>query len=160
MGNDTNHKFTEQLSSRYPSIFSNYPQVAAAESTRHGGVSKAPFQSLNLGLHTKDDPTAVTENRKRFFAACGFTPQQVAASHQVHGSKVLQVEVPVSEEGYDALITNKKQILLTVTIADCTPILLFDPIHQAIAAVHAGWKGTAARIVQKNTFGNAKRLWD
>jgi YfiH family protein len=134
---------------RYPTVFSNYPQIAAAESTRHGGVSTVPFESLNLGLHTADDPLAVAENRKRFFAALGFTPLQVAVSHQVHGAKILRVEEPGFHEGYDALMTDKPQILLAVTIADCTPILVFDPVQHAVAAIHAGWKGTAAKIVCK-----------
>jgi YfiH family protein len=62
---------------------------------------------------------------------------------------VLNVVEPGYYEGFDALITNKKNIFLQILVADCTPILLFDPVHEVIAAIHAGWRGTANAIVQK-----------
>jgi len=139
----------DRLCLYYPSIFAGHPRLAAAESTRKGGVSKPPYDSLNLGIHTADRPGAIAENRRRFFAACGFSPDQTAGSHQRHGSEILLVEQPGYVEGYDALISNQPGILLTVTIADCTPILLFDPVTEAFAAIHAGWKGTAAGIAGK-----------
>lgn len=138
-----------QVLLRYPTIFASYARVAAAESTRHGGVSQAPFASLNLGLHTADALEAVAENRRRFFAACGFAPDRTAGSHQVHGAEVLRVEEPGYHHGYDALITNRPHLLITVTVADCTPVLIYDPVQEAVAAVHAGWKGTIAGIVRK-----------
>lgn len=141
--------YSEQLHLRYPAIFAAFPKLAAVESTRHGGISQAPYQSLNLGLHTNDDPAAVLENRRRFFAACGYLPERTAGSHQIHGAEILTVTEPGYFEGFDALITRQSGILLTVTIADCTPILLFDPKKMAVAAVHAGWKGTAAGILRK-----------
>lgn len=134
---------------RYPAMLSGYPQVVAGESTRHGGVSKPPYHSLNLGAHTADDPAAVQENRRRFFAACGFSPEQVASSYQVHGTKVLYVHAAGHYEGYDALITDQGGILLSVTIADCTPVLILDRRQQAVAAIHAGWRGTVGGIVSK-----------
>lgn len=140
---------TASLQLRYPSVFSRFPYVAAYESTRYGGVSQPPFSSLNLSLHTADDEQSVRENRRRFFAACGFLPEQIAGSYQVHGAEVLQIDEPGYFSGYDALITDVPNILLTVSIADCTPLLLFDPIRRAVAAIHAGWKGTAAGITAK-----------
>jgi hypothetical protein len=137
---------SELLPLRYPVIFAPYPEVIACESTRHGGVSPPPYNSLNLGLHTQDGEQNVRENRRRFFAACGFSPEQTAGSHQVHGAEVLRIDQPGYFSGYDALITDVPHILLTVTVADCTPVLLFDPVRKAIAAIHAGWKGTAAGI--------------
>lgn len=139
--------FSESLQLHYPTIFSEYPHLAAAQSTRYGGVSEPPFDSLNLSLHTDDDRESVLENRRRFFAACGFSPPQTAGSHQVHGTEVLTVTEPGYFAGYDALVTDQVGILLTVTIADCTPVLIFDPVRRAIAAIHAGWKGTVGRIV-------------
>ncbi len=139
----------ESLQLQYPVIFAGHPNLAAAQSTRHGGVSRAPYHSLNLGLHTKDEQNAVLENRRRFFAACGFSPKQTAGSHQVHGTEVLIVTKPGYFEGYDALITSQPGILLTVTIADCTPVLIFDPVRKAVAAIHAGWKGTVGGIAIK-----------
>ena len=131
-----------------PSIFASFPNLVTAQSTRHGGVSPFPYSSLNLGLNTKDDKQNVLENRRRFFAALGFEEKDSAGSHQVHGDKVLKVDQPGYHHGYDSLITNKPQILLTVTVADCVPVLLYDVENQAIAVIHAGWKGTVAGIVE------------
>lgn len=125
------------------------PNIVAGQSTRHGGVSEGAYASLNLGISTADDPRSVAENRRRFFAALGFDTDQTASAHQVHGDSILHVEAPGRYEGYDALMTTKKNLLLNVTVADCTPILIYDPVHQAIAAVHAGWKGTALQIAAK-----------
>ena len=140
---------------RAPAIFSLFPNILAAESTRHGGVSQAPYASLNLGTSTADAPEHVAENRGRFWQAVDICPDQVATSHQVHGSEVLTVTQPGRFDGYDALITDQPGILLAVTIADCTPILIFDPVHQAVAAIHAGWRGT----VQAITIKALNKMW-
>ncbi len=132
---------------RTVSSFQQFPELIAAESTRNGGVSQAPYASLNLGLSTDDEEKAVWENRNRFFHALGIVPGQIASAYQVHGYDVKQVESPGRWEGFDALITNRKGIYLTVTVADCTPILIYDPVKQSVAAIHAGWRGTALRIV-------------
>ncbi|MPR35841.1 peptidoglycan editing factor PgeF [Salmonirosea aquatica] len=134
---------------RSPDIFASFPELLAAESTRHGGVSPAPFASLNLGLSTADIPENVAENRSRFWRALGVNPHQVATSHQVHGSEILTVTQPGHYSGYDSLITRHKGILLAVTVADCTPVLIFDLRHEAVAAIHAGWRGTVQGIVTK-----------
>ncbi len=132
-----------------PAIFNPFPELVAAQSTRHGGVSAAPYQSLNLGKSTDDDPASVAENRRRFCAALGFHPAQLALSKQVHEDKIQVVNTPGQSEGFDALVTNKPGILLGISVADCTPILIFDRKTRAVAATHAGWKGTAAGIVTK-----------
>lgn len=134
---------------RRPRLFQDYPSLVAAESTRHGGVSTFPYASLNLGLYTPDEPAAVQENRRRFFHSLGASEETVAGSHQVHGDQVLQVEEAGQYQGFDALITDRPGLFLTVTVADCTPILLFDPRRQVVAAVHAGWRGTVAGIAAK-----------
>jgi len=134
---------------RIPEIFSGLPNLVAAESTRHGGVSIFPYNSLNLGGSTKDDTDHVIENNKRFFSSLGIDFDAVAKSHQVHGEEILVVTKPGRFEGYDALITNIAGIQLSVTIADCTPILIFDPVKKAIAAIHAGWRGTVQKITYK-----------
>lgn len=132
-----------------PSIFQSFPEVVAAQSTRLGGFSLPPYESLNLGLYTNDDPGAIQKNRSLFFEQLGFSESHSAGAHQVHGRKVLVVKEPGQYEGYDALVTDRKDILLTVTTADCTPILVYDPKQQVCAAVHAGWRGTIAQIVSK-----------
>lgn len=132
-----------------PTIFSSIPDLIAAESTRHGGLSQGAYAALNVGISTEDDPATVTENRRIFFHSLGLHPEQVASSYQVHGDAVLKVEAPGRTDGYDALITQVPNVFLTVTIADCTPILIADPHTRAVAAIHAGWRGTAAEIVRK-----------
>ena len=132
-----------------PTIFDSFPLLVAAESTRHGGVSPAPYQSLNLGKYTDDDPAHVLENRRRFCAGLGVRPDQLALSKQVHGDQILRVSAPGLVEGFDALVTDQPGVLLAVSVADCTPILVFDPKNKAVAAIHAGWRGTAAGIVTK-----------
>lgn len=131
-----------------PKIFNNYP-VVAAQSTRLGGVSSVPYSSLNLGLSVKDDEKNVLKNRELFFNELGIPLSQLAISHQVHGNEVLLVTEPGKKEGYDAQITNHKNIFLVVSIADCTPILIYDTKNEAMAAIHAGWKGTVGNIVSK-----------
>lgn len=136
-----------------------FPHLCMVESRRKGGVSPPPFGSLNLGLNTQDESQNVALNRQLFFDALGFPSDRVVGGLQVH-----QAEVLVSSEGgyfsgYDAFVTNQKDLLLTVGIADCTPILIFDAVGQAVGAVHAGWRGTVAQIcvrtleVMKEHFG-------
>ncbi|MCB0571675.1 MAG: peptidoglycan editing factor PgeF [Phaeodactylibacter sp.] len=132
---------------RSPSIFDRFEGLAAAESTRHGGVSTAPYATLNLGINTGDEQAQVAENRRRFFHALGLSDSQLAFSYQVHDDKVLLAEKPGRHEGYDAIITRRKGLVVGVTIADCTPILIYDALNHAVAAIHAGWKGTAKQVV-------------
>lgn len=140
---------TEKSLSASPKIFEKFTNLVSAQSTRHGGVSPHPFQSLNLGGATGDAPEYVSENNLRFFSSLNIPLSQVAKSHQVHGDKILNVLQPGRYEGYDALITSIAGIQLAVTIADCTPVLIYDPVKNAVAAIHAGWKGTAQNIVLK-----------
>lgn len=130
-----------------PKILEPFPTLIAAQSTRLGGISLSPYQSLNLGLFTKDNPENISENRKRFFSSLQICEEQTAGSYQVHQNQVKMVERSGQIEGYDALVTNKKALYLTVTIADCVPVLIYDPAQQAVAAVHAGWRGTVAQIL-------------
>lgn len=132
-----------------PVQLSVFPELIVAQSTRHGGVSLAPFLSLNLGGSTQDLPENVRENHRIFWESLEIDGRSVAKSHQVHGTEVLKVTEPGRFEGYDALVTDQKNIVLAVTIADCTPVLLYDVKRQVIAAVHAGWRGTVAGIVSK-----------
>ncbi|MBK7406614.1 MAG: peptidoglycan editing factor PgeF [Saprospirales bacterium] len=135
---------------RRPLIFREFAALLAIESTRHGGVSSVPYASLNLGLFTEDTPENIQENRRRLFHSLGISEAQVAHTHQVHGDNILLVEQAGQYEGYDALITSQPGLFLSVTVADCTPILVYDPVQQAVAAIHAGWRGAAGRIVAKS----------
>ena len=132
-----------------PSIFQACQELIAAESTRHGGISRGAYRSLNLGLNTKDTPENVLANQNLFFQSLNIDSSRVVLNHQVHGAEILKASEPGKHQGYDALISNQANVFLTITVADCTPILLYDPVQRAFAAVHAGWKGTRAFIVKK-----------
>lgn len=130
----------------YPSIFKDQP-IIAAQSTRLGGVSLPPYDSMNLGMSVNDLKENVIKNRELFFGESGIGLHQLVISKQVHDNKVYVANVPIITEGYDALITNKPNVFLAISIADCTPILIYDTRNKAVAAIHAGWKGTVAKIV-------------
>ena len=146
------------ISYRVPTVFSTFPDLIAAESTRHGGISPTPFASLNLGINTPDAQANVDENRRRFFEAIGASSAQFASSLQVHGVEILYTTEPGRYDGYDALITNQPDLLVGVTVADCVPILIYDHEHQAVAAIHAGWRGTVGGIVAKTLAAMQQRF--
>ena len=132
-----------------PKIFEEFQGLIALESTRHGGVSPAPYHSLNLGKNTEDLPEHIDMNRALICAAIGIEWNQVAYSKQVHGSEVLRVTQPGAYANYDAFITNLPGVGIAINVADCTPIMIYDPVHQAIGVAHAGWRGAAAQIASK-----------
>lgn len=126
-------------------------------STRFGGVSEGALAALNLGVHRGDRPANVLENYRILGRAVGFAPKQTVFTRQIHSDIVECVGraqcgrgliTPV-EAGCDGLVTDETGVALTVFSADCTPVLLYDPVRRAIGAVHAGWRGTAAGIAAK-----------
>lgn len=131
--------------------------VAHGFSTRLGGVSQGIFSSLNLGSTRGDDPDRVRENYRRFCAAIGADVTHVVMSNQVHGTVIRAVGPGdgkadlYDREEYecDGLITDAPGLALTIFSADCIPVLLYDPVKRVIAAVHAGWRGTAGDIAGK-----------
>lgn len=132
-----------------PTIFKQFPDLIAAESIRHGGVSPSPYQSLNLGMNTNDLPENVEKNQAILFKNLDIPLEKVVFNHQIHGDDILIATKPGRYSGYDALISNKRNVFLTIGIADCCPILIYDEKNWVCAAIHAGWKGTAKRIVIK-----------
>lgn len=126
---------------------SKFPRLVMLESRRKGGVSQFPYESLNLGLNTDDDIDSVHKNRHLFFESINVQPDQVVGGLQVHEANVLKVESGMYCSGYDAFVTNAKDVFLTIGVADCTPILIYDSETQAIGAAHAGWRGTVGQIV-------------
>ena len=149
---------SDRASYRTPVLFDPFSRLIAAESTRHGGISPAPFSSLNLGINTPDDPTNVEENRRRFFSAIGAGMSQFASAYQVHGAEILYTSEQGRFDGYDALITDQPGLLIGVTVADCVPVLVYDAEHQAVAAIHAGWRGTVGGIVSKTLAAMQQRF--
>ncbi|GAB6899532.1 peptidoglycan editing factor PgeF [Kineosporia succinea] len=128
------------------SIFDGHG-VRAAVTTRDGGVSAGRYASLNLGLHVDDDPEAVRVNRERAARAFGAAPHDLVFARQVHGREVATVTEP-GQQGIeaDALITAETDPVLVIMVADCVPLVLFDPVRRVAAAVHAGWPGTVAGV--------------
>jgi len=122
------------------------PGLTAAFTTRVGGVSAGPWNSLNLGLHVGDTPEAVGENRRRVFAGLDLDPESLVTAEQVHGDVVARARDPGRHRATDGLITSVPGLTLAVFCADCTPVFLLDPATPAVGAVHAGWKGTVAGI--------------
>ena len=141
--------------------FSIFPGdlVVHAISTRFGGVSKAPFASMNLTLHVGDDAADVEENRRRCLGWLGVDFERLTTPEQVHGDEILRVGEKEAGRGRlsyadaipgtDALMTDEPGVPLMLCFADCTPILLFDPVRRAAAIAHGGWKGTVRSIAAK-----------
>ncbi len=137
--------------------FADSKSVKHVISTRLGGVSRGVFSSLNLSTQVGDDPLRVSQNRELFRLGAGYAKTRLVQAKQIHSDIVLKVgagdvkSLPVSgpwKEG-DALITAEKNVTLMILVADCLPVLFYDPVHQAIGLAHAGWRGTATHIAAK-----------
>ncbi len=119
--------------------------VAAHISTRHGGISPGPWDSLNFSVSRGDEPERVQTNFGRFSAALGIDPAQPVRTHQVHGTAVAKVDwddAGSRQRATDALITDAAGLPLFLVFADCTPILLYDRVTHSLGVCHAGWRGT------------------
>ena len=137
--------------------------------TRQGGVSHGALASLNLGGAVGDNPASVVENHRRVYRTLGISRTQIVSPHQVHGCHVAQVghaEGGTIIPATDALITAEPGVALLLRFADCTPVLFYDPVHNAAALAHAGWRGAAAGIVTetiralREAFGSRpEELW-
>ncbi len=122
--------------------------------TRTGGVSKPPYDTLNLGFHLGDDDEAVTENRLRFARSLGVEVDRLFEQRQVHGTAVREVTAmneaaAIADAEGDALIARGEGLAVAARTADCVPVLVADLHTGAVAAIHAGWRGTVAGIVPK-----------
>lgn len=146
-----NPAITTNLARQYlvPDCFHQYSKLIALQSYRNGGVSNGNYFSLNLGKNTNDREENVRENTRILCAAAGIDPECMVSSEQVHGTSILRAENPGHYNGYDAFITERKNLFLCIFTADCYPVLIYDPRHNASAAIHAGWKGSAGKIVMK-----------
>ncbi len=131
--------------------------ATAAFSTRAGGVSKMPFNGLNLGVFTADARDSVVENRRRLAVALGFPPERVAIGRQVHGAELATHAEPQGPSPFaapgspipavDGHVTAEPSLPLLVFAADCAPIALSGP--EGVAMLHCGWRGLAAGIVDR-----------
>lgn len=125
------------------------PGIRVAVTGRAGGVSKPPYDTLNLGRSVGDDPAAVARNRVLLAEACGVEPSRITWMRQVHGAEVARVAGPVDGEypECDAVFTAAPGLPLAVLTADCAPVLLADPDAGLVGAAHAGRAGMAAGVV-------------
>ncbi len=127
-----------------------YPNVVHAVTTRHGGVSPAPFNTMNLGGTVGDEPANVRENLLRMHVALALDPRATVDARQAQADRVARItadERGTRIQNVDGLITNMPGIPLMLRFADCVPILFYDPVHRAIGIAHAGWRGTVGKVV-------------
>ena len=136
------------------------PGVTAFSSTRHGGVGKGNYASFNINCYCGDQWENIEANRASLCQMLGIDEWHLVYPHQTHGDVVKNIdsqwmealspaEKRYSLDGVDAVMTNLSGVCIGVSTADCIPILLYDATHHACCAVHAGWRGTVKRIVQK-----------
>lgn len=129
--------------------------VAAGFTTRNGGVSRPPYNSLNLGFNTDDPKHNVEGNRSTLTRAFSIPTHLLLTVRQVHGTDVLVIDEPNPDLSHfltvecDAIITDQPGIMIGILVADCFPVLLFDPQRRVAAAVHVGWRGAAGGILAK-----------
>ncbi len=146
--------------------------VTAVVTTRHGGVSAGPYDSLNLGAHVGDDPKAVAENRRRLADALG--TGRLTVADQRHTATVALVDDALAGRGHDgaadaaaafpatdALITALPGVALAILVADCAPVVFYDPVRRAAGVAHSGRVGTLRGVVPRTVaamtaaFGSA-----
>jgi len=132
-------------------LFRKLPWLVHGFSTRSGGASGlAEEKILNLSFTEWDERANVEENRRRLQGALGANEFTLISMKQIHSDAIhLFRTAPAQACSGDASATNQPGLLLAVQTADCVPILLVDPKHRAVAAIHAGWRGTLARITEK-----------
>ena len=133
--------------------------VRAFSSTRHGGFSKGHYAAFNINHYCGDSEADISKNRALLCQLLGVDESRLVMPHQVHQTEVVAVDKAFLElssedqkarlEGVDALMTDMTGVCIGVSTADCIPILLYDKTHHASCAIHAGWRGTVKRIVEK-----------
>ncbi len=146
--------FYERTVNGVPLLCSSLISARHGFTTRYGGVSRGQWASLNLGENRGDDPDCVRENYRRAAAAIGFELGKLVFTRQVHGRCVRYASPADSRELYtpieytcDGLYTDIKELPILCFTADCVPVLLYDPVCGAAAAVHCGWRSTVQDIL-------------
>ena len=126
-----------------PKIFKAFPEVQVGMTLR--GNANLPY-GFNLSEYIGDDPDRVMANRHKVAGKLGFDLEQLAFQKQVHGKTIVRVEEGYSPGESDGLVTDRAGWLLAISIADCVPVLFYDPEHCVVAGVHSGWRGSVQRI--------------
>jgi YfiH family protein len=119
--------------------------VKAFVTTRAGGVSRGPYESLNLGLRSGDDPQAIAANRAALRESL---PREPAWMRQIHGNRVIEAEAATGTDEADASVARRPGVVCAVLVADCVPVLLTDRGGATVAIAHAGWRGLASGVVE------------
>lgn len=130
--------------------------------TRHGGCSTGEYATFNLGAFCGDDPEKVSANRAVLCNELGVQPDRLFIPRQIHEDGIFRIDATflhlapglqseLLAQGYDALVTDCPGIALGITTADCTPVICYDPAKRVVAAIHAGWRGTARGIARRVT---------
>lgn len=146
-----------------------YKEIRHFVTTRTGGFSNPPYEALNLGFHVADDPEHVLSNRNRLAATIGIPLNHFTVGRQIHSGHVTMVSEGLRGKGSthhrealnatDAMVTNVADICLMVLVADCVPILFFDPARGVIGVAHAGWRG-ALQCIAQNTVMAMERAFE
>ena len=125
--------------------------VTAFSTTRQGGCSTGNYAAFNINGYCGDDEVHIAANKVALCGLLGIDSNRLVMPHQVHDCVVRRIDGPQQGviEGVDAVMTDVPQLCIGVSTADCIPVLLYDSTHRAVSAVHAGWRGTVLRIVQK-----------
>ena len=133
--------------------------VTAFSSTRQGGYSEGRYGEFNINRYCGDDEEAIRKNREALCQLLHISDERLLMPHQVHLTEIAVVDenllrLPADEqqealEGIDAIMTDRVGVCIGVSTADCIPVLLYDKRHHAVSAIHAGWRGTVQRIVEK-----------
>ncbi len=141
------------------SLLDKYTEIAHFCTSRQGGVSVGNYASNNLSPFSGDKPEHFNENKRMLCNKLGIDPPRLIIPFQNHGTEVREINTEFfqlsSEQqanylnGVDAIFTRLTQVCISITTADCVPLLFFDPTRQVIAAAHAGWRGTCGRIAEK-----------
>jgi YfiH family protein len=134
----------------YPIEFARHFGVRAFVTDRTGGVSPAPYDSLNLGDHVDDDPSNVQENRRRVAASIGVDVSRLVIINQVHGRDVVNANEATSDSSGDVIVDFGDEFAIAVLVADCLPILLVDEDSPTLAVVHAGWRGLENNVLESS----------
>ena len=140
-------------------LLQGYPDISHFVTTRQGGCGKGTYGTFNCTPYSGDEPDVVCRNQQLLCDALTVSPKELVIPFQTHGVEIGKIDrryISFSDEerktylqGKDALVTNMPGYCLCVSTADCVPLLLFDKANRVIAAVHAGWRGTVARIVER-----------
>lgn len=120
--------------------------VKALQTTRLGGISKAPYDCLNLGDHVNDNPIHVAHNRQLL---SDFVPSEPVWLNQVHGTRVIDAAQSSCVETADAAFSQKKQVVCVTMTADCLPVLVCDTQGTIVAAIHAGWRSLCDGVIEQ-----------